>query len=278
MHTLALLLASLVSASPAPASPEPPSRADLGPAFEAAGTAAPARTTRLAAKAGGILKAIRVREGAYVNAGQTLCQLDTTDLALRVEGAQVAHDSAEEGLKNAESDLARAEALSKGGSLPDQMLEKAQLGVRMAKLQLAGAKVNLRTVQQMLADATMRAPFAGVITRVLAEEGSMITTMPPSPIFVLVDTSTLEVRTPIPERVLAQVKVGMPVTVELPSVGAHRTARVDALPAVVDAQTRSAEAIIRIDNRDRSLPAGLFARVRFPGVSPETSLSASPRQ
>jgi multidrug resistance efflux pump len=51
------------------------------------------------------------------------------------------------------------------------------------------------------------------VTKVLAEEGQMITTMPPAIIFALSDTLTLEVRVPVPERMLSRIKVGQAVNI-----------------------------------------------------------------
>ncbi len=233
--------------------------------FEASVTAAPARSSPLAAKGAGILLSLKARVGDRVKRGETICQLDPSDIELHVEQAKVGVSLAEEAVSNAEADLKRAEALAEGGALPPQGLEKAQLGARMAKLQLEQAKVGLRSARQALADMTLKAPFDGVITQVMAEEGQYITSMPPSPIAVLVDTSTLELKVPIPERVLSQVKEGMEVTILIPTLGVERSAKVHRLAGVVDAMSRSAEAVVRLDNKE-NMPAGLFARVLFPGV------------
>jgi hypothetical protein len=45
-----------------------------------------------------------------------------------------------------------------------------------------------------------------------------------------------------------------------------RPAKIDRISEVVDPVTRSAEAIIRINNHDHTLPAGLYAQVRFPAI------------
>lgn len=240
-----------------------------GSSFELSGVAQPFRTSRLSTKAGGILHSIKTREGARVSTGQILCLLDKTDLQIHADGAAVAEAQAAVALKTAESDLARAKNMFQGGSFTDQGLEKAELGWRMAKLQLDAARVAVRAAQQALADATLRAPFSGVITKVLAEEGQMITTMPPTVLFVLADTDTLEVRIPVPERKLDDMRVGLPVKIIFPAAGVERDGKIDRLPAVVDPTTRSVEAIVRIDNRDQSLPAGLYARVRFPTLDGE---------
>lgn len=237
--------------------------------FEVSGVAAAVRNSRVSMKAGGVMASIKVREGMWVSQGQPLCSLDTVDLTLRAEAADVAARLAAAGAANAAQDLKRAKELYKGGAATDQVIEKTELGLTVANLQAEQAKVALKMAQQALYDATMRAPFAGVITKVFTEEGMMVTTMPPTSIFQLVDTTVLEVRTPIPERMLSQVKVGQPVIVYLPAVKLERQAKIDRIPEVVDPATRSVEAVIRIDNKDRAIPAGLYARVRFPEVHPE---------
>jgi RND family efflux transporter MFP subunit len=246
------------------AEPLPPPSVPAAPTtLELTGTARAARTSPLSAKAGGIMRKIMVREGERVEAGQVLCALDPTDIALRTEAAAVGHGQALEALANARSDLDRAEKLHGSKALSDTMLEKARLGLKMAELQLQAAEVGLRMARQALADTRLKAPFAGVIYKVVAEEGQMITTMPPSVILMLVDTDTLEVRVPVPERSLTQVKVGQRVWVVLPAVQVEREARIDRLSEVLDPMTRSIEAIIRLDNKTERLPAGLFAKVRI---------------
>jgi len=230
--------------------------------FELSGTASPARTARLSAKGSGILKSVMVREGDRVTAGQVLCALDATDISLRAEAAQISAEA----VGNAKRDLERVTKLSKAGALTDTNLEKAQLALRMAELSARAADVGLRMASQALYDSRLRAPFPGVVTKVMAEEGQYITSMPPTVIFVLADTETLEVRVPVPERKLPLVKAGAPVVVSLPSLASERQAIVDRLTDVVDPLTRAAEAIIRLDNRDHRLAAGVFARVQFPGI------------
>jgi len=242
--------------------------------FEISGVAAAARTATLASKGQGVLRSIKVREGDRVKAGDVLAVLDTTDLTIRSQSAQVAHAQALAALDNARDDIGRANQLFDAGALPDQAMEKAKIGLRIAELQVQAAQVGVRMAQQALADATLRAPFDGVVTKVLAEEGNYITVMPPSPIFVLSDTDTLEVRGAVPERRLSMIRKGMPVVVSLPAIGVTRDARVDRLSDVVDPMTRSIDIVVRLDNKDHAMPAGLFARVSFPSIPGDASDAA----
>ncbi len=224
------------------------------------------RTSQLSTKASGVMRSIKVREGDRVKAGQLLCVLDAANASLRSEAAAADHAQAVAALEDAKRDLDRVEQLADAGALPEQTMDKAQLAMRVAELRAEAAAVGVRMARKSLADATLRAPFDGVISKVLSEEGQYVTVMPPSPVFTLVDTSALELRVHIPERKIAQISVGMPVQVELPAVGETRNAKVDRMAEVIDPATRSAEVIILLDNPDRSLPAGLFARVVFPSV------------
>jgi len=162
------------------------------------------------------------------------------------------------------------------GALPDQTIEKAELALKMAKLSSQAADVNYRMTRQAAADATLVAPFDGVVTKVLAEEGQLVTAMPPVMVLTIADTDTLEVRVQIPERRLAEVKQGMAVRVSLPAVKVERDAKIDRISEVLDSTTRSVETVIRLDNRDRALPAGLFAIVRFPTLSADEKLDDVP--
>jgi RND family efflux transporter MFP subunit len=240
--------------------------------FQASGTAMAVRTSMLAAKGSGILRSIKVRAGDRVKAGQVLCVLDATTASLHSEAAIADHAQAIAALEDAKRDLERAEQLADAGALPEQMMEKTKLATRIATLRTQAASVGVRMAQQALADSTLRAPFDGVITKVLSEEGQYVTIMPPSPIFILVDTDVLEVRVPIPERMISQIAVGQPVRVTLPAMNVTREAKVDRMAEVIDPMTRSAEVVIRLDNKDRSLPAGLFARVNFPTVKSDASI------
>ncbi|MBI5537961.1 MAG: efflux RND transporter periplasmic adaptor subunit [Deltaproteobacteria bacterium] len=256
------------STTPAPATsakPVDPSEAEPG-VYEVASVANPIRVSRLSFKGGGILRTLKVREGDKLKAGQLIAVIDATDVSIRAQSAAVAHAQALEGVKNAKSDLERVQILYDAGALPDQTIEKAELAMRVADLQVQAARVGMRMANQMVTDTSLAAPFSGVVTKVLAEEGQMITSMPPVIVCILADVDTLELKVPIPERRLAAVKVGTPVLVVLPAINQEKPAKIDRIAEVIDPMTRSAEAVIRIPNKDHALPAGLYARVRFPSL------------
>ena len=96
-------------------------------------------------------------------------------------------------------DLERFENLYKGGSATEQQLDDARNASENAKLQLEQAK-------KQLADATIIAPFSGVVTQKLVENGAYINIG--NPIASIVDVSKLKIKLNVSESNVYQLKKG----------------------------------------------------------------------
>jgi membrane fusion protein (multidrug efflux system) len=92
---------------------------------------------------------------------------------------------------------------------------------------------------------------------------------------VLQDQATLDLRFRLPERALARVRVGDPITVSLPALATSRKARIAIVAPSVDPRTRTVELTAVIDNRDASLRPGLMADVELDAALASAS-SATP--
>jgi HlyD family secretion protein len=145
---LSFALAGLVACA-APSQPGPAGQATPLPAVEAAsgviaeGKVVPAETVNLSFESQGIVAELLVAEGDTVAAGQPLARLDTRDLGLRVEQAQVSLDQAQaeydrllEGATPEQVAAAQAEIARAEGSL-----EATQGGVTEADLLAARAEL-----------------------------------------------------------------------------------------------------------------------------------------
>jgi membrane fusion protein, multidrug efflux system len=111
-------------------------------------------------KIGGVIGRIAVEEGDVVAAGQLLATLELPEIAGEVA-------KAEAGLRQAERDLARAEALYADSVIPRSVWEGAGTAVEVANANLQIARFNQRY-------AVIRAPGAGTILRRTAEPGQQI--------------------------------------------------------------------------------------------------------
>jgi RND family efflux transporter MFP subunit len=109
-------------------------------------------------------------------------------------------------LASAKATLAQAEA-----SLDRFERGPLRVQIERAEIALEQARLNLRRAEGDLAEATLRAPFAGAVTAVHAAEGEIA-----SGILVdLVDTTSLEVALEVDEVDIGAIQIGEPAVVTL---------------------------------------------------------------
>jgi RND family efflux transporter MFP subunit len=169
--------------------------------------------------------------GLKVSEGDILVQLDTGDVDIEIQQAKNALASSKQRiavgsaatyeLESANSDFTNTERLFKMGQVSDSDYQKARRLVETVKQKLALEKVinqeNLDSDMTTLAakelekeKMTIRAPFAGEVSAVLAHPGDLID--PGSPIVSLI-TTTRVVEAKISEEDFANIKVGQRATV-----------------------------------------------------------------
>jgi RND family efflux transporter MFP subunit len=129
--------------------------------------------------------------------GQTLVQLDHSLLKLQVQTI----DLQVEGL---EADVNRFIILSKADAIQGVQLEKAELGLKSAKVQRA-------ILLEQINKTTIKAPFQGVVTAKLSEEGAFAA--PGVPLLQITDITNLKFTVNVPENDLRQFKLNHSYTI-----------------------------------------------------------------
>ena len=202
------------------------------PLFVATGTVTAPVTDTLAPRTAGRLLKVLVQEGDEVTPGQPVAELDPTDLKLALTQARADLASAaakvaqtDVSVRNAQVHKERADKLYQGGAGTESSAVDAALDLDAAKAQLQVARADLglsqarlATAQKNLEDATLRAPFHGVVLRVLQQPGDFISTTTNLGVVQLADLSSIELDAEVAESNLAKVVMGMPVEVRLDAV------------------------------------------------------------
>ena len=124
----------------------------------------------------------------------------------------------------------------------------ALIGVRAAELSVA---------EQRLADATIVAPFDGLIQQRHVGPGTYL--QAGSPVVTLVRTSTLRFRGTMPERHSHRLALGQQITLRFEAGVPPQTAEVTRISPGVDEMSRSLVFEAQVKNEDGKLRAGLFA-------------------
>ncbi|MCH8467850.1 MAG: efflux RND transporter periplasmic adaptor subunit [Roseinatronobacter sp.] len=145
-------------------------------------------TVDLALQVGGTLERLIPEEGMAVGRGTVIAQL-------RLDSFERAVARAELQLDMATRDAARAHELAERAAAPTSRAEDAETARALAE-------VALRDARAALNDATLTAPFDGLVAaRMVAEHSSIA---PGQPVLRLHDMSQLRVEISVPERLLAR--------------------------------------------------------------------------
>lgn len=148
----------------------------IGAEFAYSGTFEPNKETKLSAEIQGKINDVLVDVGTFVTKGQSLIQLDNSLLKLQLQSAEVQ-------VEGLEADVKRFTILANADAVQGVQLEKAELGLKSAKVQRA-------TLLEQINKTTIKAPFNGVVTAKLTEEGAFAA--PGVPLLQITDISILK--------------------------------------------------------------------------------------
>jgi len=131
-----------------------------------------------------------------------------------------------------------------------------------AQSAIASAEVGLRQAQQNLAESTVRAPYAGAITKRLVDAGGSVTNAPATDLMEIQETARLYLECSLPQEQLPAIAIGTPLTFTIDGVAGTHQATISAIFPALDAATRSLRFRADIDNADGKLRPGLLAAVK----------------
>ncbi len=202
------------------------------------------------------------REGLRVKAGDVLARLRTTTLELHLASQKASLAEAEARQKLAESNLARAKELFAGGVASRQQLDDAQSEYNAWSGRTDSLKAEIARIRDDIEQATIRAPFSGVVARERTESGQWLAVGAPVVDLMLIDQ--LEIRVDAPERFFAGLRAGAAATATFESLpGVTAQGRVIAVIPQADPQARTFPVKVLISNERGRIGAGMLAQVIF---------------
>ncbi|SKA36315.1 efflux RND transporter periplasmic adaptor subunit [Consotaella salsifontis] len=142
--------------------------------FEYAGRVVASREVEVRARVAGILLERKFEEGARVEKGQVLFQIDPKPYQAEVAAAQAAVQQAEAQLAQTQRQEKRAQELVRRQATSQATLDDATSARELAEAQLAAAQAKLQTAQLSLQYATVEAPVSGITSLEQVPEGSLL--------------------------------------------------------------------------------------------------------
>ena len=188
---------------------------------------------------GGRIRKINVEVGDYVSKGQILAEMDR--LQLDQLALQIQNDDAE---------YARIKSLYEEGGLSRSDFEAAELGYKVRKS-------NYQNVEE---NTILRSPVTGYVTARNFDVGDMFAMS--APLFTVQQVTPVKLLVGISESEYTKVKKGDTVTLTVDAIpGRTFRGKIDRLYPVIDAATHTFKAEVVVDNQNRVLRPGMYARV-----------------
>jgi HlyD family secretion protein len=242
------------------------------PILTASGYVVARRKAVVSAKIQGRLSELRVEEGSVVREGEVLARLESVDYTAAVERSRAAVQRAEADLAEAERQLRVNEKLAQERIVALDQRDAAASRVRLAEAAVAQAKADLSFVEAQLQNTVIRAPFAGVVVKKMAEVGESVAPIPPGvnlstssgAIVALADLATLEVEADVAESNVAKVANGQPAEVTVEAIPDRRYKAV--LRQVIPTADRTKATVmvkVTILDKDKDLKPEMSAKVTF---------------
>lgn len=179
----------------------------------------------LASQMAGRIEQVDATLGSAIKAGQVLLRFNC--------------DAQQAQLKMANAEYYGAQRTYESKAKLQAMQSVSELEVQQTAAAAERAKAQIELIQVQLKQCTVRAPFAGRVTRLLAKRYESVAAS--QPLVEVVDNGKLKFKLNVPSGWMAWLTVGAPFSVRIEETGKAYDGRVARINARVDAVSRSIE-------------------------------------
>ena len=193
----------------------------------------------IAPQTGGRIQSIRADVGSFVGRGQVLAVMDAAQL-----------DQTRLKLVNDSTELARLKSLYDEGGVSKSDYDAAEMAY----------KVSRRSYYNLAENTYLRSPISGVVTARNYDRGDLYSGQP---IFVVQQITPVKLLVGISETDYTKVQLGNQVEITTEAMpGRIFTGKINKIYPTMDAATHTFSTEVLVQNSDRALRPGMFARVK----------------
>lgn len=234
---------------------------DLRQTLSVSGALRAVNQAQVKARVAGEVEQVLVREGESVKANQMLVKMDVREYQARAEQARGAMRAAQGQLDIAIKSRDNNRALLEKNFISKNAFENSESQYAIARANLESARAALDVTQKALADTSIRAPIAGVVSSRSVQPGEKVAA--DFKLLEIVDLRSLELEAAVPAHEILNVSLGQEVEVSVAGLEQTVIGKVVRINPATQAGSRSILAYVQVDNPDNKLKAGMFGEARL---------------
>jgi membrane fusion protein (multidrug efflux system) len=244
--------------------------------IEASGQLLARDEAQIAAEVPGRITEILLVEGDRADAGAVVLEIDPERRKLEVEDARARLLEAEAALFDQQREAKRIRELHSRQVASQAQLDKIETQIKLARARLAAARSHLGIAERALRDASVTAPFGGLVATRSVSVGEFVNVG--QGLFELVALDPLEVEFSVSEKDSSRVALGSEVGLRVaPFPDESFRAVVTLVSPTIDVRTRTLRLKAVLPNPDGRLRPGLFAHVDL-GVDRRSGVPMIPEE
>jgi RND family efflux transporter MFP subunit len=256
-----------------------PLQQDVARYYEATGNAAAVNSVDLVARVQGFVQAISYSDGQFVKKGTSLFTIEPEPYKLKVDSSKASVTGAQATLLVKQQDFDRQADLLKKQVSAQVSYDQALAARDSAQAALQSAQADEQQAEINFGYTDVTAPFDGVVTARQVSIGQLVGATTPTTLATIVQLDPIWVNFNASERDVLEVRaflaregrttatlLGTPVEIGLQNEeGYPHPGKLDYVAPDVDPSTGTLAARAILDNANRTLLPGMFARIRIPG-------------
>lgn len=209
------------------------------------------------ARVAGELQELQVREGDFVQAGQIIARVDSTEYAARLRQAQQQAQAAKAQVDIAQRSFDNNRALVEQGFISKTGLDASASNLAAAQASFSAAQSGAEVLQKAVEDTVLRAPIAGQVAQRLAQNGERVAI--DGRVVEIVDVRRLELEATVAVAEAMQVRVGQSAQLSFEGAAQPVAARVVRINPNATPGSRAVMVYLAITGNE-ALRQGLYAQ------------------